>query len=189
MATDITICNSALAIIGADENAIATFSDSTREARICSQLYATTKGALLSRHPWSFSLGQATLARLSDTPLFEYEYAFQMPTNPKAIRIIKTENDAEDYRIFEDKLYTNYATMKILYQFDPGEEDMPEYFIRALEFRMAELLALALSQDETFSQVLEGKAFRAFKEARYTDSANTPPKSISDAALALTSVR
>ena len=66
---------------------------------------------------------------------------------------------------------------------------MPAYFIRALELRMAELLSLALSQDETFSEVLEGKAFRAFKEARYTDSANTPPKAISDAALALTSVR
>lgn len=189
MATDISICNSALVLIGADENAISTFEDATRPARVCSQLYPTTRGSMLSRHPWNFTLGQVQLAQIVDDPLFQYNHAYQLPTDPKMVRLIRTDTPGDDYRIFEDKLYTNFSVVNILYQFDPGEENYPDYFVRVLELRMAELLALALSQDESFSQVMAAKAFNAIKEARYIDSTNIPPQSMDDNVLALTSVR
>ena len=189
MATDISICNSALVLVGADENAINSFSDSTREARVCAQLYEVTKDTLISKRPWGFTLGQVELAKLVATPLFEYAVVYQLPVDPKLLRVIKTENPGEDYRVFEDKLYTNRTSMKILYQFDPGEENYPPYFVRALELRMAELLALALAQDETFSEGLGRLANRAYKNAAFTDSTNTPPLSIHDVNFALTSVR
>lgn len=190
MATDISICNTAIVIAGGGENSIQTFDDETREARLCSQIYETTKDTLISKHPWSFTLGEVQLARLADTPVLDdYEYVYQLPTSPKLIRLIRTETPGEDYRVYEDKLYSNFTSRKIVYQFDPGEENYPAYFVRALELRLAEILALSLAQDETFSDQLERKAFRAFKEARYVDSSNTPPRHIDDNNLALISVR
>lgn len=187
--TDISICNSALVLVGADENAIITFDDTTREARICNQIYEITKDALISKHPWNFTLGLVQLSQLSSTPLFGWSYAYQLPTDPKVIRVIRTDTRGDNYQIFEDKLYSDFSAVKIIYQFDPGEENYPSYFIRALELRLAELLALALSQDESFSRELERKAFRAFKEARFIDSTNDPPSHIHDNNFALTSVR
>lgn len=185
MASDLDICNSAIVLAGGDENSILSFQDSTREARICAQLYPATRDSLLSEYPWKFTLGQAQLNLLTETPLFDFEYAYQLPTDPKFMRMIKTEFNALNYRIYEDKLYANVKPLKILYQYNPGEGQYPGYFVRALELRLAELLALAMSQDETFSQVLERKAMIALQKAKATDSHDTPNRAIPFASFGL----
>ena len=207
MATEakaIEICNSALVLIGGTDNAINTFSDDTRESRICAQLYPTTKGMALTRHPWKFTLGQQQLARLVDQPLFGYEYAHQLPTDPKALTIVKVNDESgqllrtfsradaretQSYRVVEDKIYSNSEEIFVLYQFEPDEEDFPPYFTEVLEFYLAEKLALALEQDETLADRMAQRASARERKARHIDSRNDPPFKIPHEELVLTSVR
>lgn len=185
MATDLEMCNTALLLVGADE--INSFEDQTRESKVCAQVYKRTKNYLLQSYPWTFSLAQSSLSLTSDDPLFEFEYVFQLPTN--MLRVIKKDNIANNYRIFGDKLYTNENSVKILYQYDPGESEYPEYFARAIELRLAELLAAALPQDLDASRVFESKFTYQNRVARAIDSQQEPSPGIQSTEFALTSVR
>jgi hypothetical protein len=159
---------------------------------------------LISHHPWKFTLGQQKLARLVDEPLFGYEFAFQLPTDPKMIQVIKatdengsllrtfsrgTDRETQSYRILEDMLFCNSEEVSILFQFQPREVNFPPYFKEALEFALAEKLALALEQDETLADRMAQRSAQRLKKARFIDSRNDPPFAIPKEELALTSVR
>lgn len=183
--SDIGICNTALLLVNASQ--INSFSDSTRESRICNALYQNTKLALLSKHPWAFSLFQESLARTNETPLFDYTYSYQLPTG--YVRALKVDNLGNDYRILKDKLFSDQTLVNLLYQKDPGEEFFPAYFIRLLEFKLAELLSLGLVQDESMAKAFQQSYLLAMREARGSDSQSTPNLNIQELELSLTAVR
>lgn len=185
MASDISICNSALLM--ANANLINSFDDSTREAVMCNQLYTTTKEALLSKHPWSFSLFQEKLAQTTNEPLFDFAYEYQLPTG--YIRILKTNDLGNEYRILKDKLFSDYEDVELLYQKDPGEQFYPAYFTRVLEYKMAEVLSLSLVQDENMARAYQQNYLMAMREARGIDSQNSPNLTIADHELTLTAIR
>lgn len=202
MTTDISICNSALVLIGGTDNAINSFDDDTREARICAQLYPGTRDYTISRHPWKFTLGQQALAKLAADPLFDYDNAFQLPTDPKLIQAIKVNDQVgsllnfglsgrvtQSYRILEDMLFTNATQINLLFQFVPVEATFPPYFVEVLEFAMAEKLALALEQDESLADRMAARLELRVRKARHIDSRNDPPFSFPRKELVLTSVR
>jgi hypothetical protein len=185
MTTDVSICTSALLMVGADE--IESFVDETREAKLCAQIYPTTKTKLLQSFPWRFSLGQVQLAQLATTPLYEYDHAYQLPAG--FLRIIEINSPSYDYKIFEDKLYTNADTVYVTYQFDPGEEDFPEYFTRLLELEMASLLSVSLLEDLDKSKLFGQEARRQALQSRSVDSQSQPNEALDDVNFDLIQVR
>lgn len=185
MATDLSICNAALLLVNASQ--INSFNDSTREATICKALYETTKQSLLSKHPWSFSLFQELLAKTTETPLFDYDYVYQLPTG--YIRILKTDGLGNEYRILKDKLFSDYDPVELLFQKDPGEEFFPAYFVRLLELKMAELLSMSLLQDDNMARMYNASYLMQMREARGIDSQNSPNQLIPEHELSLTAVR
>lgn len=185
MATDISICNTGLLM--ANANTINSFEDSTREAAMCKAMYETTRDAVLSKFPWSFSIFQQTLAKTTNTPLDDFTYEYQLPTG--YIRILKKDTFQNDYRIYKNKLLSDDDGVVLTYQKDPGEEFYPAYFVRLLEFKMAELLSLSMVQDEQMAQRFGQQYLLAMREARGIDSQNNPTSSIADHELSLTYVR
>ena len=187
MPTQLGIINNALLMVGA--NSINTLSDSSREARTAAAIYSTTLNDIISRHPWTFTLGQIKLAQLQQEPLFGFEHAYQLPVDPEVIRVIRKNNPASDYQIYQDKLFTNDNEVEILYQFNPGEEAFPAYFTRLVELELAKMFAFMLLQDETQAQVFDGLMTRQMRAARTIDSQNDPPAQIDAKQFALTAVR
>lgn len=188
--TDLDICISALLLVGADE--ITSFDDASREARICNQLYETTKQKLLQTRPWSFSLAivelaKTTLATTSEEYEFGYLYEYTLP--PDQLRIIRKNNPTNDYRIIGDKLYTNDDEVQVLYQYDVSESEFPSYFTRAFEFEMAKLLAAALMQDENQMQLFAALAKEELIKARNIDAQGSPGVTIDESNFVLTAVR
>jgi len=64
-ATVESICNSALAKVGAPE--ITLISDSNKRANLCNLLYPKVRDKVLKSHPWNFALKRAILASDQDT--------------------------------------------------------------------------------------------------------------------------
>lgn len=185
MATALSICNTALLL--ANANIINSFDDSTREAAMCDALYETTKDAVLAKFSWSFSIFQETLAKTTNTPLDDWTYEYQLPTG--YLRVLKKDTLQNDYRIYKDKLLSNDDGVVLTYQKDPGVSFYPAYFVRLLEYKMAELLSKALVQDENMAKIYQQDYLIAMREARGIDSQNNPNRVISENEFSLTAVR
>jgi|TARA_B100000085_G_C18360553_1_gene438108 plasmid maintenance system antidote protein VapI len=118
MATEVSICANALRRLGDDP--ITSLTDDTERARLCNAFYSDARDAVLRSHPWNFAITRATLAQLSDTPAYGFNYQYALPTNPYCLRVLemeykdyifKVENVATHGRV----LLTDEGTAKILY--------------------------------------------------------------------------
>lgn len=184
MTTSLSICSSALLMIGADE--ISSFEEGSREAKLCANLYDVTLDELLQLYPWRFATAQKQLGRLAADPLFGYRHAFQLPAD--MLRVLATDT-GRDYRLFENKLYSNAQTMRITYLQRPTEEKLPAYFVRALELKMAEILALALQEDSAKSRLMAEKAQAQVLRARGVDAQQQTTPLLDESNFTLTQVR
>lgn len=182
--SDISICSSALIMVGAEE--ITSFNQSTREAKICGALYENLVLDMIQGHPWRFSLAMASLTLLQATPLFNYDYAFALPSG--CLSVISDENGAP-YEVFENKLYTSESTIKVTYQMRPLEARWPKYFVRVCELELATVLSTSLSGDESKMQLFQALAAERLKRARFLDSKQQPNRAMRQSNFLLNQAR
>jgi len=143
--TDIRICSDALLILGG--KAISSFNEGTSASNTCDRLYPGVKFSTLQSYPWSFSFKKVQLAQTINTPVNQYRYEYQLPSD-RLGAIRRAYNSTaigagtfNDWVIQGDKLLTNETTVVIDYQFAPTESEMPAYFVQLLKYMMAWHLA------------------------------------------------
>lgn len=190
MTTDLSIVNSALYLVGADE--IETFEDPSREAAVASQLYSIAKQNFLQQATWNFSLAMTelagtALATTSSEYEFGYTYEYTLPTD--MLRLISKASPTNDYTISRNKLYTNDDEVHVLYQYDVGEAEFPGYATYALQMELCKLFAAALLQDDTQIQIWDSLAKQALSKAKIIDAQNEPPHAVDRTNFALVAVR
>jgi hypothetical protein len=112
MASKVSICNSALIKLGA--NTITSLTEDSEEARKCNAIFEHVLDTLLQMHPWNFATYRATLAQLSETPEYRYQYYFQLPTSPYCLQVLEVYNKPE-YKIEGRKLATDEDVVQIKY--------------------------------------------------------------------------
>jgi hypothetical protein len=79
MASEVSICNSALQKLGAGR--INSLSENSKSARACNSAYERLRDAALRKHTWSFAKARAELAADSDAPEFGYAYKYPLPVD------------------------------------------------------------------------------------------------------------
>lgn len=80
--TETSICNMSLARIGAKRMTAAQFAaESTIEAIHCELHYDQTRDSLLRSHFWRFASARKTLTRDTNSPDFEWDYQYILPTD------------------------------------------------------------------------------------------------------------
>ena len=79
MADITTICNSALAKVGAAR--ITALTEGSRNANLCAELYAACRDDLLRAHSWNFAMARAQLARAAEAPAFGFAAAHVLPAD------------------------------------------------------------------------------------------------------------
>jgi hypothetical protein len=187
--TPVSISNTALLYIGADE--ITAFNDASREAKVCNQIYETTKVSMLQKFPWRFSLRTRQLSKLATPPAeiqnFRFENAFLIPA--ESMRIIRTDQPSDDYIVVGENIFSNEDEIRVEMQIDPDESTLPDYFINALEFELAARLAMALTDDGGKYQIFQQKADLELARAKNIDSQEQPVLSPDGSVFATTSVR
>ncbi len=116
MASQVEIANMALSNLGADR--IVSLSDNTVSAKEVSARYNIIADMVMSMGAWPSVKRRAELAQLDVTPEFGFSYAFQLPTNPKCLRVLRL-NECRlgeiPYSVEGDTLLCNDATVSILY--------------------------------------------------------------------------
>lgn len=140
--TDVDICNRSLVSLGARTISSLT-ADGTDKSLAIATLYEHVKLMVLCMHDWRFSMAKEQLARLVDTPIGEWEYAYQLPSGmvsgPRAV-FNTSGQGAEpftEFEIFGDKLFTDALEIYIDFQQDVDEARMPPWFVSLLVLALA----------------------------------------------------
>jgi len=158
----LSICSDALLMLGA--NPISSFNEGTDAANISDRLYSDLRDQALLVYPWSFSFKKVKLSRLVTTPTTEYRYEYQLPGDrlgpPRAIfpSASPGQRPSKEYRIFQDKLLTDYEEVWIDYQYSVQEFEMPVYFVQLLKYMMAWHLAYPITDQDSKAQYWQGVA-------------------------------
>jgi hypothetical protein len=165
MATEVEICNSAIAKVRGRR--ILTLDDDSTEARLCKDLYPRVRDRLLRSHPWNFAKRRAELGQLSETPAFEYSYIHQLPSD--CLRLLETDLFYNESWSLEEsgKIFSNSDTVNALYIAkitDTSRFDTT--FIEALAYLLAKEIAYPLTQSATLVDMLDKQFNALMKETR-----------------------
>ena len=173
MATEVSICSNALRRLGDDP--ITALTDDTERARLCNAFYIPSRDQVLRSHPWNFAITRATLAKLSDTPAYEYSYQYALPNDPYCLRVLEMEY--KDY-VFKIEhlasqgrvLLTNEGTAKILYiarVTDTAQFD--SMFVDVLTAKLAVDLAYPVTNSVKLQDQMQRLFQQKLSEARSVD--------------------
>tara|TARA_R100000654_G_scaffold64106_1_gene91581 strand:- start:369 stop:950 length:582 start_codon:yes stop_codon:yes gene_type:complete len=173
MATEVSICSNALRRLG--DSPITALTDNTERARLCNAFYPDARDAVLRSHPWNFAITRASLAQLSVTPAYGFNFQYALPTDPFCLRVLemefsdyifKIENSPTEGRV----LVTNEGTAKILYIgriTDPVKFD--SMFVDTLIAKLAVDLAYPITGSVQFQGQMQKLYQLKLSEARSID--------------------
>jgi hypothetical protein len=152
----VTICNMALSKLG--EQSITTLTDGSLEARFCSLLYQPTMQELLMSNIWNFNTKLATLTQLSASPIFDWDYAYQLPADygrMAGFNNFGTDQASPDFETQGNLLLTDEASAQIAYlSLTINESLFTPLFTAAAVSRLAADLCRALSGSTSLRETL-----------------------------------
>lgn len=166
--TDIRVCSDSLLMIG--QRAISSFNEGTDASNICDRIYPGIKKSTLQSYPWSFSFKKVKLAKTTNTPVNEYKYEYQLPSDRLGTIRRAFNSDAVGAHTFSqwtiqgDKLLTNEEMVVIDYQYLLTEAEMPSYFIQLLKYMMCWHLATPMTDQDSKAQYWQSIAVGAPSE-------------------------
>lgn len=149
MASKVGIINLALTQIGSAR--IASITEDTEQARKANAVYDIVRDEVMAAHPWNFAIERTSLALLDDTPEFDYDYQFQLPSD--CLRVLGTDTEEDEFEIAGDKILYDDDSINIKYikkitdttKYSPG-------FNIALAARLAAELAYPIADSRTLSE-------------------------------------
>ena len=183
MASDVQICNRALQIIGATTR-ITALTDSNQAARDLNTMYAPVRDAELRKHPWSFALARVVLAPSASAPVFEFDYAFQLPSDFLRLHPDYEYQAETDWQIEGNQLLTNDGdTLYLRYVKQVTDANLFDALFReALAAQLAYQMAPPVTKNNTTRQDALNAYNLTIREAKKVNaiekvSAKTPDAS------------
>lgn len=153
MASKVEIVNSALTQLG--QQRITSFDDESIPAQDASAIYNLVVEEIISKGMFPSSKTRATLAASSDTPEFEYSNKFQLPTDPKCLRVLRVNGQDVsklDYKIESGYLLINDTACEIIYiSFVEDSESYDAYLTQAITYGLMEKLSFKYVASASYS--------------------------------------
>lgn len=177
MSSKVELCNRALQRIGAAR--ITSLEDNTESSKACNAIFEMIVEEILSRNDWSSARRRVELAQTLDTPAYGYEYEYQLPTDPRCLRVLSVNASpisSVNYRIEGDKLLTDETSISITYTaMLDSSGDYGPYVSRAIVGQLAAELCYAFTATQSKVDAMNGYAEKEFMEAAAADAIQGPP--------------
>lgn len=124
-------------------------------------------------HGWHFARAKKALSRLNSTPLNEYSYVFQLPSD---CLLPVGSFPSTRYEIYGDHVYANVASMDLEYKFKPDVSEIPSYFSLLMVFALARVGAKAITESDATANKWEGEYDRQYARSQFADAQGRPNK-------------
>jgi len=169
--SDIDIAARALVLIGAEP--ITSFTSTSTEALVASNIYEDVVQTALCASRWRFATNQAVLNLLTAAPTGRFATAHQLPNDLLMLHAITVNSANIEYNVYGDKVFSDMSSGDVVvadYSFRAGEQDFPSYFTLSVEYALAAAFALAIARDEQLATMFEKKAAQLMQQAKTLDS-------------------
>ena len=169
--SDIDIAARALVLIGAQP--ITSFTSSSTEALVASNIYEDVVRTALCASRWRFATNQAILNTLSAAPTGRFDIAHQLPSDLLMLHAITVNGSVIEYNVYGDKVFSNSSISDVViadYSFRAAEQNFPSYFTLSVEYALSSAFALAIARDEQLAMMFEKKAAQLMQQAKTLDS-------------------
>lgn len=177
--TAIKICSRASLLIGGSP--ISSFTDGSSEATVAGAMYEDIARAALTNCRWRFSTNQEMLGRLTDAPSGRFSAAYQLPASVLLLNAVTVNGFAINYDTYGSKVYCDSGINEVLiadFVFRADESDWPPYFVVAVEYTMAAVLATSVARDQALSQMMDQKSQMQMMQARRLHSQQQTTKKL-----------
>jgi len=109
--SEVSIVNEALTLIGAER--IISLSDDGKSARLMNEAFDKARDELLESHPWRFAVKRVALAKLVDTPAYQYSSYFQIPAD--CLRVLETDPETAEWEREGQLIAANEDALNVKY--------------------------------------------------------------------------
>jgi hypothetical protein len=192
MVSDKDVANLALIRLGA-QLITSLESDRSQRAILCREFLPILRNALLRNYPWAFATRRQQLAEVSGLDeMWDYSHAYQLPTKPKCLRVLKSDADEYDtrWKIEGAYLLTNAEEITISYTAEIEEPGLYDaQFVEVLAMRLAWAICRAITGDDEMVEVVRDEYLLLLSEAEASDSIETTEDEGDQGASVLDDVR
>ena len=174
MASVVSMCNSALNLLGA--STISALTDDSKNARLCNQRYEPIRDRVFRGHAWNCLHKRIQLAQNSTAPVVEYSNAYALPAD--CLRVLKIHNGTTDsiassidYKLEGRNIVTDEGTVFLIYiakDTDPNNYDT--YLQESISHQLAADIAYAVTNNATLAKNYMERADERLREARFIDA-------------------
>lgn len=155
MASEIQICNEALAFIGVP--AILSRADNSKPARQCNLIFDDKRDELLRNFEWKFATKRVNLAPTTTTPDFGWTYEFNIPADCEKVLFVGTSDEIEiPYSLEGNKILANYDLIYVKYTqriMDPNKMD--SLFRATLAMYLTQYICTPLGKKSEYNKCVE----------------------------------
>lgn len=173
--TKIGLISKALVLIG--EKPLQSLSDDRYGATVGSSLFELLYEGELQSNPWRFSMKKAALSRLVVTPLNQYAYAYQLPSDCLLLRHVYPRGL---YEVYGDRVYTNATSVEVDYQFKPEITAVPAYFATLMVYALARDMVKPITESDSGVKTFAAKYVLQRDRAMYADAQARPATPVQD---------
>ncbi len=163
------------ALILCGEPPLTSLNDDRYGATVGAEMFEMLYEAELQSNRWRFSMKKGALSRLVDTPLNEWRYAYQMPTD---ILLLVGMTCPQPYEIYGTHLYTNAETVEIEYQFKPEVPALPAYFALLMTYVLAKDMVSPITENADKHRMMQMKYLPQRDRALFADAQARPARPI-----------
>ena len=174
MTSAVDIANSALNNIGA--STINSLTEDSVAARIVNQRYVFVRDAVFRSHSWNCLIRRASLAQNATAPTWGYTYAYNLPTDPYCLRVLRLEKLDLDYKVEGRTIVSDEQTMKIKFiarVTDPNEYDT--LLVESIAARLAADICYGITNSNALVANMVALYESKLKEARFVDATEGMP--------------
>lgn len=143
--------------------------DARTEAVFCNQFFDSALEEVLDMGSLGCSLSRAPLARLAETPAFEFKYAYALPAD--FLHIVKLEEGDAPFCLERGRMLCNLERVNIQYVRKVSDvSELPPHVANCVALNLASKLATAVSNSPEMSQRFLNELYStALPMARTTD--------------------